>query len=528
MDVDGYKGMAGFFPVFFLGVGAFIVSSIVGRIVDAQRGLIGTFMALGVSRRSVLAHYLAHALVLGMVGSVLGAVVGALLGPLLTHEYATELGIPFVSTHVHWGLALSGIGLGAGVAWVAGWLPAWHASRLPPASAMRPPPPATPRLARVGRRLGRAPLALRMAVRNLLGRPTRSLGTAAGVAAALVMVLTTGALLDSMKTTMTSLFVDARRYDLRVDLAVPTAEEEARAQLSSVDGVDEVEPLIVMPATIRAKGREETVELDGLAPDASLQRAMDLDGRVVAVPSGGIVLTRGLGKSLGVALGDEVSVVPIGGERSAKFEVAGFADAAIGKTASARRDDVQARFGFGRTITSVAVRAKDGRARATRSRISELSNVAHIEDLASLRTQMQGLMGLGWAMLGTMLAFSVVLAAAILFNTATLGILERTRELATLRALGRSVRELAVGITIEHAVLCVLGLALGLPIAVVTIRHVLGLYTSDLMTFPFVLSPVTVVVAAVGILFVLGLAQWPALRIVARMSLAETVRSREG
>ena len=137
-------------------------------------------------------------------------------------------------------------------------------------------------------------------------------------------------------------------------------------------------------------------------------------------------------------------------------------------------------------------------------------------------------MGLGWVMLLAMLVCSVVLAAAILFNTATLGILERRRELATLRALGRTLREIALGLTLEHALLCVAGLALGFPLSVWAIRHVLALFSSDLFRLPFVLSPVTAATAALGVLIVLLVAQWPALRLVARESLAEAVRTREG
>ncbi len=137
-------------------------------------------------------------------------------------------------------------------------------------------------------------------------------------------------------------------------------------------------------------------------------------------------------------------------------------------------------------------------------------------------------MAFGWVMLRAMLGCSVVLAAAILFNTATLGILERRRELATLRALGRTLREIALGLTLEHALLCVAGLALGLPLSVWAIRRVLALYSSDLFRLPFVLSPLTAATAALGIVIVLLVAQWPALRQVARESLADAVRTREG
>jgi putative ABC transport system permease protein len=131
-------------------------------------------------------------------------------------------------------------------------------------------------------------------------------------------------------------------------------------------------------------------------------------------------------------------------------------------------------------------------------------------------------------MLLAMLFCSVILAAAILFNTATLGILERRRELATMRALGRTLREITVGLTLEHALLCVAGVVLGLPLSIWAIRHVLALFSSDLFRLPFVLSPITVATAAGGVLLVLLVAQWPALRLVARESLADAVRTREG
>ncbi|HEX6836485.1 MAG TPA: ABC transporter permease, partial [Polyangia bacterium] len=124
MDVEGYKGMAAFFPLLFLGVGAFIVAALLGRVVDAQRPLIGTFLALGVGRARVLGHYLAYALALGGSGAVVGAVVGLAAAPAMTREYALELGIPFVSATLRWPLGLWGVAVGVAVALLAGALPA--------------------------------------------------------------------------------------------------------------------------------------------------------------------------------------------------------------------------------------------------------------------------------------------------------------------------------------------------------------------------------------------------------------------
>ena len=129
-------------------------------------------------------------------------------------------------------------------------------------------------------------------------------------------------------------------------------------------------------------------------------------------------------------------------------------------------------------------------------------------------------------MIGMMLVFGGVLAGAILFNTATLLVLERQRELATLRALGLRMREVAMMVTLQHAILALLGLALGLPLAVGAAKLMLGAFSSELFALPFVLLAPTVTVTLSGVFVVVLLAQWPALRKVSRASLAEAVRER--
>ncbi len=530
MDVDGYKEMAAFFPIFFLGVGLFIVASILARLVDAQRPVVGTLMALGVGRGRVLLHYLTFALLLGVAGSVLGVVGGAGAGSAMTHAYAADLGIPFVVTRLHWDLVGWGLLIGSGAALLGGFLPALHASRLMPAEAMRPPRPSTGVLARLTRRL-QAPLALRLAVRDLLGRPLRSLGTALGVSAALVLVLTTGGLLDSMAQTFDAVFSQARHYALRVDLANPEPLASVEKRFAAIAGVTRAEALMAAPATMRAGDRSKPILLQGLATNATLLRSVDIDGRAVMPSANGVVITRALARSLHVEAGDPVQV-SVETFPKVTFKVSGFADATMGDTATARLSDLEAvvhrALGLPPVATAVVLGVRPGKLAQVKRAVSALGDAAQVEDQASLRDEMNALMGLFWVMLGVMLLCAVVLAAAILFNTATLAILERRRELATLRALGRTMREITVGFTVEHALLGILGLAIGFPLAVLATKQVLSLYTSELFPMPFVYSPRTLVSTLVGIVAVLLVAQWPALRRLSRASLAEAVRVREG
>ena len=76
--------------------------------------------------------------------------------------------------------------------------------------------------------------------------------------------------------------------------------------------------------------------------------------------------------------------------------------------------------------------------------------------------------------------------------------------------------------------LTLLGLALGVPLAVWVSKAMLNAFSSDLFSLPFVLSASTVAITLSSIFVLVLLAQWPALRRVARSNLADEVRVREG
>jgi len=525
MDVDGYEGMATFFPIFFLGVGVFIVASIVSRLVDAERAIIGTFLAIGVGARRILAHYLGHAVALGGLGALAGALLGFAVTRPMTHEYAGELGIPFVVAAPHFGLAAAGIAMGVASAALAGFLPAWRAAHLAPAAAMRPPVPKIGALAR-GLRALPSSMVVRMGLREVASRPLRSLGTAFGIAAALVLVMTSGALLDSMTAVVHAIFHDARRFDVGVELVAPVPEDVALERAKKVAGVARAEASLVLPAHVSAHGRTQAIVARGLPPGAELLRSVDADGRVVEPAAGGIVLTRALADSLDVSRGDavELDTSPVGGKRT--LRVSGFADATLGKTATTRLADLESIADLPGEIDSLALVAAPGRLDDVRAAASKNQAVARVDDVAATREIVESAMGFGWVMLAAMLFFSVALAGAILYNTATLGVVERAREIATLRALGRSFREIAGAVTLENAILCVLGVGIGLPLAILSIHEVLALYSGELFAFPFVLSARTVGASIAGVVFVLFASEWPALRQVSRSNLADAVRER--
>jgi putative ABC transport system permease protein len=119
------------------------ISSTMMSNVRERLGEIGTCMALGDSRRTVLRRFLVEGAVLGFFGGVAGTIIGVALAQLIS-----RVGIPMppppgmassyiAGIKVTPGIAFNALLLAVLTAFIAGILPAWKACRMPIADALR-------------------------------------------------------------------------------------------------------------------------------------------------------------------------------------------------------------------------------------------------------------------------------------------------------------------------------------------------------------------------------------------------------
>ena len=111
---------------------------------------------------------------------------------------------------------------------------------------------------------------------------------------------------------------------------------------------------------------------------------------------------------------------------------------------------------------------------------------------------------------------SLVVGAFLIVNTFSILVAQRSRELALLRALGASKRQVTRSVLVEAFVLGVLGSTIGLGLGVllaVGIRALFGRFGLDLSGQPLVFAPRTVLAAyAVGVVVTMAAAYLPARR----------------
>jgi putative ABC transport system permease protein len=529
-EIMELRAIAVVVPALFLGIGAFLLSVIVSRLVAAQRQQIGMLKAIGYSDLAIAAHYakLVGAVVLAGTGA--GALLGLWLGGALARMYASFFRFPFLVYADAPAVLAAGAGLSfvAALAGVAGAVR--RAARLPPAEAMRPEPPAPFTGTRLERLLParRLPPAWKMVLRNLSRRPVRAATSALGIAAAIAVMVLAGALADGLRHVLRLNFEVARREDAVVAFADPSG-RDALTELRALPGVRAVEPFRHVAATLRHGTRTYRTELTGLEPGAVLWRVVDVRGRVIPVPPGGLVLSSQLARILGVAAGEDVLVRVHEGRRPVlTLPVAALVDDFVGVSATASLDVLDASLGDGALATGALVALAPGAAAAFEARAAERPRVSGVTLAARARASMDELIATFMdGAVAALSGFALVLAAGVVYNAARVAHAERARELATLQVLGFTEGEVWRILAGELGALVLLAVPLGCGLGVGLVALATRAMSSDLFRLPVIISPGTwlaavgTVLAASAVLIVL------ARRWVARVDLVEVLKARE-
>ncbi len=528
MDLEGYREMGESIPALILLVAALSLYIMLGRLVRSQRTQIGLMKALGYSNRAIMGHYVAQALVVSGVGAVLGAGLGTLAAGGITGAYANELGIPLVQTRVYPDLMLLGLGISLVMAALAAWGPARHSAHMRPAQAMRLDPAEA--LTRGRRSLlesllpATTPLAVRLPLRNVFRVRGRAFGTALSVVFAFVLVLFSWGMLDSMGYMLNDVFNRVEQWDLMTVFGRPQT-EEALKPVAQWEGVKEIVPAVLLPATVKANGRRKDVLLYALPPQQTMHRWQLEDGITPeeALRDGGILLTPPLAQALGLKVGDPVQVQTPFGEKRAV--VRALADEIYGSTAFVSLQTAQQWAGAPVPVFNMLyVRADPARVQALKKALFHLPGAASVQIRSVTVREWRGFMNLFYLFMGFIIAFAVGMAFAVLFNTMTVSVLERQRELATMRALGAPVSLIGRMIALESVVLWLLALVPGLLLGWYTTVALAKSFSTDLFWMTAYIAPRSYIITAVGILLTMLLAARPAIHRIGRLNLAEATK----
>ena len=484
-DTCRMDGIANVFPVFFFLVAALVALTTMTRMVEDDRVLIGTLKALGYSKGRIASRYLAYAAIASVGGAILGiAVLSQALPAIIMASYGVIYAVPAMAwpLPVDPRVALVSGGVGVGVTLVATWGAVVSSLRETPAQLMLPLAPKPGKrilLERIRPLWNRLSFSWKVTCRNMFRYKRRLAMTVAGVAGCTALLLVGFGLHDAIWDIIDCQYGPIVHYDTTVGIKDGatdedmTAVEDILASTGQVTREDRVQEVTMHAAA--SGDATDTLRVSVVVPQnaSTFEGAVTLRSRTAheEIPFDGdsLVITEKLATRLGISVGDSVVLRDVDEVGNATGEghaltVTGICEnyvgnyVYVGRNAWAKVDASEPSFS---TVLVATTLDADGRTALSEALHDEgaVSTVAFSSETIELYRSMLSVVD---AVVVVLVVSAAALAFIVLYNLTNINVSERVREIASLRVLGFTRREVHAYIFREIAITAAIGDAVGL------------------------------------------------------------------
>ncbi|MGZ5418017.1 MAG: ABC transporter permease [Nocardioides sp.] len=511
-------------------VGSFLIVNTFSILVAQRSRELALLRAIGASRRQVTRSVLFEALVLGAAGATIGLGLGVLLAMGIRALFAT-FGLDLSGSSLIFmpRTVVASYVVGILVTVVAAYIPARRSARIPPVAALRDdvamPESALHWRLIIGAGLivaggaamlsglyldvpspgwwvgggilavllgvaGAAPVISRpvvalatviyrrvygtvgnLAGQNSLRNPRRTAATASALMIGLALVTTMSILGSSAKASVDKSIEENFYGDLVVSNVIGMPFSTSIADdIETVDGVDAVSRMRYANMSFDSDGGQGVA---GIEPDTLTQVAAVpmVEGSMADLRDGTVIVDEGVAEDKNVGVGDEVELsFPAGTE---KYEVVGVYqdnDPVLWlpyATTLKTLEDV----GFPPADSYLLITMDEGVdasavQTAVEEKTTELPTVT-VKDQAGFADEQRAPIDQMLLLIYALLGLALVIAVLGIVNTLALSVIERTREVGLLRAIGLGRGQLRRMIRLEAIVIAVLGAVLGVGMGIV-------------------------------------------------------------
>ena len=536
-DADRIDNVAAVFPVFFLGVAALVCLTTMTRMVEEQRGQIGTAKALGYSGGAIAAKYLFYAVAASLLGSLLGLVVGFRLFPTVIYNaYCILYDMPPVIApfHLSTGLwaCLAAVACSALVTLSA----CWGELRGAPAQLMRPKAPKAGRrvlLERIPFLWNRLTFIQKVTVRNLFRYKKRVLMTVVGIAGCTALMLTGFGLNDAIADIVRNQYVDIFHYDLMILYSGDGDPDNLDAIREAVAGEESIsaalEQSVETMTAVGANGKQLDVNVTTLSDPGAVGAFVTLRDRLshepVTVQPSGAVVTEKLAALLELGPGDSFTVRdPDGRER--RITVSGITENYASHFLYMAPGYYREVFGRDPAWNGYLANLSDPSVEnAVAEELLALEDMLAVSPTSTIKAEFGNISDNFKFVVVVLIVSAGLLAFVVLYNLTNINITERTREIATLKVLGFYDGEVSAYIYRENTALTLLGAGAGLLLGVALTKFVVVTAEIDAIMFGRDIYPLSYGAAAVLTLVFSALVNLVMVFRLRKISMVESMKS---
>lgn len=471
-DVTFIQQITKAFPFIFFLVAILISLTTMTRMVEEDRGLIGTYKSLGYSKFQISLKYIFYSTLACILGGILGAVVGFYILPkIIEIIFSTLYVLPEFRLSFYANYGLGGFGLFLMGIVGATVISCGEMLHKRPAELMRPKAPKAGSrilLERVPFLWKRLSFLNKVTCRNLFRYKKRAIMTIVGILGCTMLIVFAFGIRDTVGGLMGDQFHKITIYDAIVvtdDLS--TEEMNALAEeWNDSTMVDSELPLETTTLTLNNAKNNMDITVMVMPDGADLGAYVILKDtethKAISLTEGGIVVTQNAARQLGINRGDTVSLQNDDHEEY-DFPVAAVTTNYAGNFVYLSENSYQKAFGDYKEnsfLLNLSDQADAQNWLNTRKDDDRILNVSNNQEVVDSFQDVNRIINM---IVYLLIGMSAVLAFAVLFTLANINISERERELATVKVLGFLPKEVYSYVNKETLILTFLGILAGLP-----------------------------------------------------------------
>ncbi|MCR5040529.1 MAG: FtsX-like permease family protein [Clostridia bacterium] len=515
-DTPGYRSLettaqnmealADIFPVFFFLVAAFVCLSTMNRMVKDDRGAIGTYRALGYGTLAIASKYIIYSAVAGFIGSAVGMAGGMFLFPW---AISTAYSVMYTIPPLRYSLPMVPSVLSVVVSFICTvGAAAYSAStelRSSPAALMRPKAPKPGKrvlLERAGALWSRMSFSSKVTVRNLMRNKKRLIMTVVGIAGCMSLMLASIGTFYSISSLMDDQFGEdgISMYDVTFVFTSPVKLDDPSPDFIAMTEDSRISSLMLTSmksVTGRSDHSKKTEDVYLFVPEnaSALNVFINLrdadTGARVELNDSGAVITEKYASDMGVSVGESVTVeLPDGNTYSipvaAVVENYTFHYIYMSQALYERIVGAKAEFSYAVAKLDPVLSGTDGVASLRSDIASEYlkgETVGGVSYTADTVRSFNEIIRIVNIVVIIFILAAAALSIIILYNLSNISLLERYRELASLKVLGFSDREVNRYIFRENNIMTFIGIAAGAYIGTVLHRMIMVYAEVDAVMF---------------------------------------------
>lgn len=470
------KAIATVFPLFFIIVAGLVCLTTMTRMVEEERGLIGTYKALGYGKATIALKYVIYAFLASLTGAVIGCAAGLRLFPYIIYEsWNIIYQMPAIKYASHTILSVVAVASLILVTLIATLYSCYNELSEVPSALMRPKAPKNGKKILLEHTFIWKHLSFtkKVTMRNIFLYKKRFFMTVIGIAGCGALITAGFGIKDSVQSIIDNQYGQIIHYD-NILVFNKNADSDARNNLSDKISSDEYYKSSLMDYAYTAE-----VKIPGSADDYSTEITVVNDTsaymdyvtfrtrrskKTIELDDSGVIISEKLAKDLNVKTGDNV-LIHDEDNKQATVKVSGVMEMYINNYIFMTSEYYSQVFGYtpdNNRILGILTSDGDDIQSVIGDRYLTDNNVKSLTFVKANITRFENMIQSLDLVTWVLIISAGMLAFVVLYNLTNVNISERIREIATIKVLGFYDREVGEYVYRENIILTLIGGVFGL------------------------------------------------------------------